>query len=171
MGGSFGSESQLVARLLANADTGLAALRDEALEPLVLALAGDENVIEAAATSLEGFFNRVQAVENFHEDSLRGEGEAAGSCESPARSPKWGAERVKKLPLIRTRHPHPSKADLGAPFEERIGAIRRSAEPVSSGWGKSGCFVVDRAAVLGVDLQGEVCCFLSRRMVTWTGLP
>jgi hypothetical protein len=51
-------------------------LRNEGLEALVLAFAGDKNVIEAAAAGLEGFFNRVQAVENFHEDSLRG---AAGS--------------------------------------------------------------------------------------------
>jgi hypothetical protein len=71
MGGSFGSKTQLIARLLANANAGLAALFDEALDPLVLALAGDENVVEAAAASLESFFNCVQAVENFHKVSLR----------------------------------------------------------------------------------------------------
>jgi hypothetical protein len=35
-----------------------------------VALTGDENVIEAAATGLERFRDRMQAVENFHGDSL-----------------------------------------------------------------------------------------------------
>jgi hypothetical protein len=72
MGGSFRSERQLIARLLANADASLAALGNEALEALVLTLASNENVVKAAAAGLEGFFNCVQAVENFHENSLRG---------------------------------------------------------------------------------------------------
>jgi uncharacterized membrane protein YhfC len=72
MGGRFRSERQLIARLLANADASLAALGNEALEALVLTLASNENVVKTAAAGLEGFFNCVQAVENFHEDSLRG---------------------------------------------------------------------------------------------------
>ena len=36
------------------------------LRRVVVALAGDENVVEAAAAGLESFGDRMQAVENFH---------------------------------------------------------------------------------------------------------
>jgi hypothetical protein len=65
---SFGDEGELLARLLADADAGIAALRDEALQAIVLALAGDKDVIETAAAGFERFLNRMQPVENFHED-------------------------------------------------------------------------------------------------------
>jgi len=32
----------------------------------ILALAGHQNVVKPAAASLEGFFDRMQPVENFH---------------------------------------------------------------------------------------------------------
>ncbi len=44
---------------------------DEAFEAGVAALAGDEDVIEAAAAGLQSFGDRVQAVEKFHGTSLR----------------------------------------------------------------------------------------------------
>jgi hypothetical protein len=64
--GGFGECGQLLARLLADADAGVAAEGDEALQALVVALAGDENVVEAAAAGLEGFLDRMQAVQNVH---------------------------------------------------------------------------------------------------------
>jgi hypothetical protein len=67
MTGSFGGKGELLARLLKDADTGLAALDDETLEAAVAALAGDEDVIEAAAAGLQSFLDRVQAVQDFHE--------------------------------------------------------------------------------------------------------
>ncbi len=73
--GGAGDLGELLARLLANADTGLAAGGDEAREAVVLALAGNENVIEAAAAGAEGFLDRVDTVENIHAASLRGGGE------------------------------------------------------------------------------------------------
>jgi len=77
--GSFGEQGQLLARLLADADTGVAAEGDEALQALVVALAGDENVVEAAAAGLEGFLDRMQAVENFHVLSVEDGRRALGS--------------------------------------------------------------------------------------------
>jgi hypothetical protein len=67
MTGCFGGKGELLARLLKDADTGLAALDDETLEAAVAALAGDEDVIEAAAAGLQSFLDRVQAVQDFHE--------------------------------------------------------------------------------------------------------
>ena len=52
---------------LADADAGLAAIGDEAREAVVVALAGDEDVVEAAPAGFESFLDRMQAVENFHE--------------------------------------------------------------------------------------------------------
>jgi hypothetical protein len=66
MGGSLGKLSQLLARFLANADACLAAEGDKALDAAILALAGHQNVVKTAAASLEGFFDRMQPVENFH---------------------------------------------------------------------------------------------------------
>jgi len=66
MGGRFGRGSELFARILLYAYAGLAALGDEMLEAIVLALACDEDVIKAAAAGLERFFDRMQAVEDFH---------------------------------------------------------------------------------------------------------
>ena len=70
--GSFGGERELLARFLADADARVAALDDETgnarVMAVVLALAGDEDVIEAAAAGLERFRDRMQAVEDFHGD-------------------------------------------------------------------------------------------------------
>lgn len=68
--GRFGDEGELLSGLLPDADSGLAALCDEALQAIVLALACDEDVVKAAASGFESFLDRMQAVENFHEISL-----------------------------------------------------------------------------------------------------
>ena len=65
--GSFCGKSELVARLLEDTDACRAALSDEAFETGIAALAGDEDVVKAAAAGLQGFLDRMQAVENFHE--------------------------------------------------------------------------------------------------------
>lgn len=62
----FGGEGELLARPLKDANACVAALGDEAGEAVIMALTGDEDLIEAAATGLESFRNRMQAVENFH---------------------------------------------------------------------------------------------------------
>ncbi len=67
-----GELGELLAGLLTDADAGLAAGEDEAREAVVLALAGDDDVIEAAAAGAKGFLDRMNTVENFHGSSLRG---------------------------------------------------------------------------------------------------
>jgi len=72
--GGFGGDGELLTRPLKDADACVAALGDEVADAriaaVVRALASDENVIEAAATGLESFRDRVQSVKNFHGDSL-----------------------------------------------------------------------------------------------------
>jgi hypothetical protein len=70
VGGRASQLRELLARFLTDANTGLAALSDEAGEPLVVALASDQNVIETAAASLESLLYGMEAIENFHEGSL-----------------------------------------------------------------------------------------------------
>lgn len=76
-------ERKLLARFFKDADARLAALSDEVIETVVLALAGDENMIEAAATGLESFRDRMQAVENFHGISLVRETQRAPNDAAP----------------------------------------------------------------------------------------
>jgi hypothetical protein len=66
MCGGFRSDRELLARLLKDEDARVAALGDEAIEAFVVALARDENMVEAAATGLESFRDRMQTVEDFH---------------------------------------------------------------------------------------------------------
>jgi hypothetical protein len=68
--GGTGKLSELFAGLLADADTSLTAFGYKAREPFVLALAGYENVIKAAASRPECLLYRMEAVENFHGCSL-----------------------------------------------------------------------------------------------------
>ena len=68
---SFRSESQLLARLLDHADMRLAALRNQAFQSRIAALASHEHMIEAALPGLESLLNRVQPIQNFHWSSLR----------------------------------------------------------------------------------------------------
>jgi hypothetical protein len=65
---SLGEFGQLVAGFLADTETALAAESDEAFEPYIIAFTGHQNVIEAPPSSLERFLNRMQPVQNFHEE-------------------------------------------------------------------------------------------------------
>ena len=67
---SLGGDGKLLARPLKDANASVAALGDEAAETFIVALAGDENVIEAAAAGLESFRDRMQPVENFHRNQF-----------------------------------------------------------------------------------------------------
>jgi hypothetical protein len=67
---SFSGDGKLLARPLKDANASVAALGDEAAETFIVALAGDENVIEPAATGLESFRDRMQPVENFHRNQF-----------------------------------------------------------------------------------------------------
>ena len=49
-----------------------------------MALAGHEDVVKAALAGLEGFLDRVQAVENFHGDSVRRETRRAPAGDAAA---------------------------------------------------------------------------------------
>jgi hypothetical protein len=64
--GGLSQLRQLVAGFLLNADSGLAAESDKPLQPLVMPLAGHQNVVKAASASPDGLFDRMQSVENFH---------------------------------------------------------------------------------------------------------
>ena len=64
--GGFSSDGKLFARSLQDANASVTALRDKAGEAIIVALAGDEDVVESAAAGLESFSNRMQTVENFH---------------------------------------------------------------------------------------------------------
>ena len=66
MGRGLGELSQLLARLLANAKTGFAAEGDKVFKALVVAFAGYQNFIEAPPSGLDGLFDRMQPVQNFH---------------------------------------------------------------------------------------------------------
>jgi hypothetical protein len=72
--GGLGEEGELLTGILAHADAGLAKCRDQPFEAEIFAFAGDDDVVKAAATSLESFFHRVHAVENFHRDSVEDRG-------------------------------------------------------------------------------------------------
>jgi hypothetical protein len=68
--GSLRCNGELLARFFKHANACIAALGDEMIEAVIFALAGDEDVVEAAAAGLESFSDRMQAVENFHGISL-----------------------------------------------------------------------------------------------------
>jgi hypothetical protein len=67
VGGGFRHHRQLVAGFLADADAGLAKGGDEALESEIFAFAGYQHMVKATPAGFEGFFDRVHAVQNFHE--------------------------------------------------------------------------------------------------------
>jgi hypothetical protein len=56
----------LLARFLADANSGLAALSDEMSEAFIMSLAGDEYVIKTTAAGPECLLDGMQAIENFH---------------------------------------------------------------------------------------------------------
>jgi hypothetical protein len=66
VGGSLGELGQLLARLLTDANAGIAAEVDKALDAGIFALSGHQNVVKAPASGLERLLDWMQAVENFH---------------------------------------------------------------------------------------------------------
>jgi hypothetical protein len=66
-----GNLSQLLTRLLPHAHSSLPAGRNQPSEPLVMPLAGYENMIEATTAGAERFFDRVNAIENIHKEIVR----------------------------------------------------------------------------------------------------
>jgi hypothetical protein len=62
----LGKQGQLLARLLAHADTRLAAEGHQLFEAGVIALLGDLYVVEFALAGFECLLDRMHAVENFH---------------------------------------------------------------------------------------------------------
>jgi hypothetical protein len=67
MRGGSGGLGELVAGFLTDADAGLTALGDEFFKTGILAFAGYDDVVKTPAAGLERLFDRVDAVENFHE--------------------------------------------------------------------------------------------------------
>ena len=72
VGSGSGELGELFARFLANTDPSLAALGHEMSKAVVMALAGYEYVIKTAAAGPECLLDGMQAVENFHMDSVDG---------------------------------------------------------------------------------------------------
>jgi hypothetical protein len=68
MGRALRQQSELLARFLAHPDASLAALIDQALKPLIVALAGNQDVVETPPAGLERFFHRVQAIKDIHKE-------------------------------------------------------------------------------------------------------
>jgi len=77
VGGGSGELGELLAGLLKDADAGGAALGGEVQEAGVMtgfkAFPGQQHVVKTAAACAKSFFNRVNAIEDFHEDSLVGQ--------------------------------------------------------------------------------------------------
>lgn len=67
-----GNLRQVLARFLADTNASITAIRHKAREAVVVALGGNQNVIEAALTGSQGFGDRVNAVEDFHSSSVDG---------------------------------------------------------------------------------------------------
>ena len=63
---------ELLARFLANADTGLTAISDETSEAFVVSLGGDKYVVKTTPAGPECLVDGMHAVENFHMDSVDG---------------------------------------------------------------------------------------------------
>ena len=67
MCGGAGKLGQLLARFLADADAGLAALGDQPCQPGVIAFVRHQHVVKTAASGLESLLHRMQSVQHFHE--------------------------------------------------------------------------------------------------------
>ena len=70
MAGSAGDGGQLLAGLLGDPDSAAAAGGDDGFKARVMPFAGNEHLVKAAPSGAQSFFNRMQAVENFHEVSV-----------------------------------------------------------------------------------------------------
>jgi ribosomal protein L37AE/L43A len=95
--GSLGELGQLLAGFLADADTGRAAEGDETGDAGIFTLAGYEDVVETPAAGLEGFLDRMQAVENFHVVSVEDGRSGAGILCSMHEDPMAEWQRLTQL--------------------------------------------------------------------------
>jgi hypothetical protein len=71
MTGSPGDGGQLFAGLLSDADSAAAAGVDNGFKARVVPFAGNKHLVEATPSGTQGFLDRMQAVENFHEGSVK----------------------------------------------------------------------------------------------------
>lgn len=71
MGSGTGELGELLTGLLADAHTGLPAVRDQAGNAVVMALAGHKDVVKSAPASPERLLDWMQTVENFHKKQCR----------------------------------------------------------------------------------------------------
>lgn len=78
--GGSGHLGELLAGFLADADTGVPALGDQAGEAIVRAFAGDHDVVKAAAAGAQGLSHRMHPVEDVHESSVEGWASDSGIC-------------------------------------------------------------------------------------------
>ena len=67
-----GKLREMLTRLLPHSDAGVTAVGDQPGEPVIVALGGDQDMIEAAMSGPEGLCDRVHAVKNIHECSVDG---------------------------------------------------------------------------------------------------
>jgi hypothetical protein len=74
VGGGLGNEGKLLAGFLTDTDARLTAPSHQLFEAGVVALLSYEDMVEAAASSLEGFLHRMQTVQNFHDGSVEDRG-------------------------------------------------------------------------------------------------
>jgi hypothetical protein len=63
----FGGNSQLLSRLLENADPGLTAQGNQLFEARVVSLTRHQHVVKSPLSGFQSLFHRVQSVQNFHE--------------------------------------------------------------------------------------------------------
>jgi hypothetical protein len=68
--GGSGQSGEMFAWLLADSNTGLTTVSNEAGESVIVPLAGHQHVVKAATAGLECLLDWMEAVENFHESSL-----------------------------------------------------------------------------------------------------
>ncbi len=67
MGGGFGEKRELFAGFGTDADAGLTAEGDHAIEAGIVAFAGHQDVVEPPAAGFERLLDGVHSVQNFHE--------------------------------------------------------------------------------------------------------
>jgi hypothetical protein len=70
--GGLGDNRELLARLLPDSNSSLAACGYKALQAFVVPLAGDQDMVEATPPGPERLFHRMEPVQNIHEVSLDG---------------------------------------------------------------------------------------------------
>jgi len=85
MGGGAGELGELLAGFLADAEAGLAARADELEEARVVAFAGYDDLVKPAPPGAQGLFDRMEAIEDVHMDSVEGRARAERGAADPMR--------------------------------------------------------------------------------------